>query len=213
VRIRRRTQDKIFLYAMTVFSLVFVYCFGFRPTWLYGHNATELWNLRWQIDTIAHYLFGIGFCWILIYGDRLSIESPRKWVINIIAKCAFIGALWEFGIEMPFDIWIRPWLARFFLPYLINAWQIHLSLPEALQKGNIDTDIDLLATVLGAISGLILWKYVWRPAYALFFPSMAREEYYDEFEEIYSNSRKKIVELLMRFRKARYAEKHKSPNK
>jgi len=209
-RIRRRTQDKIFLYLMIVLFMAFIYCFGWRPHWLYGKGPTELWNWRWQVDAASHYLFGIGFCWILIYGDRLSTEPALKWTMNIIGKCALIGAFWEFAVEMPFDVWFLPLMERFLLPYLNQVWQISWSLPEVLQKGNIDTDIDLLVTVLGSISGLILWKYVWRPIYALLFPSHAREEYYDELAELYSDSRKRTLEILISFRQARRKEIHKT---
>ncbi|OGF62177.1 hypothetical protein A2662_04605 [Candidatus Giovannonibacteria bacterium RIFCSPHIGHO2_01_FULL_45_33] len=207
-RIRRRTQDKIFLHSMTVLSMAFIYCFGWRPLWLYGHEPTQLWNWRWQIDTVSHYLFGIGFCWILIYGDRLSTEPARKWTMNIIGKCALIGVFWEFAVEMPFDIWLRPWLENIFLPYLAETRQIYWPLPEMMQKGNIDTDMDLLVTVLGAISGLMLWKYVWKPIYALIHPSHAREEYYDELSELYDYSRKRTVAILKNFREARREEVH-----
>lgn len=129
--------------------------------------------------------------------------------MNIIGKCTLIGALWEFGIEMNFDLWARPWMENVFLPHLANVWQIYWPLPEAMQKGNIDTDIDLLATVLGAITGLILWKFVWKPIYALVRPSHAREEYYDELAERADDSRKKTTEILIKFRKERQNEKHK----
>ncbi|MDO8522869.1 MAG: hypothetical protein Q7S12_01095 [bacterium] len=211
-RIRRRTQDKVFVYSMIAFSLAFIYCFGLRPLWLYGHEPTKLWSWRWQIDMTAHYLFGIGFCWILIYGDRLSTEPAQKWTINIIGKCALIGALWEFGVEMPFDLWVRPWLESSFLPYLTQARQIYWPLPEAMQKGNIDTDIDLLMTVLGAITGLALWKFIWRPIYALVRKSQAREEYLDELAELYDYSRDKKIEIWKKFRVARLEEKDKKTN-
>ena len=206
-RLRRRAQDKIFLYAMVFLSLAFTYCFGWRPSWLYGKEPTELWNWRWKIDMIAHYLFGIWFCWILIYGDRLSTESPRKWAANIIGKCALIGSAWEFAVEMPFDIFLRPWLASAVLPFLENTYKIYLLLPEPMQKGNVDTDLDLLATVLGAASGLALWKYIWRPLYTFLFPSHAREEYEDEMAELYQDARKRTADILKNFRATRKKEK------
>lgn len=209
-RIRRRTQDKVFVYAMIALSLAFIYCFGTRPLWLYGHEPTKLWSWRWQIDTMAHYLFHVGFSWILIYGDRLSTETPFKWAINIIGKCALIGTFWEFAVEMPFDIWVLPWLEHSFLPYLMNSWGINWPLPEAMQKGNIDTDIDLLATVLGAISGLLLWKYIWGPAYAFLFPSHAREEYYDELDELRDYSRQRTFDISKKLRDGRLEEKQKN---
>lgn len=179
-RARIRKRIRAFLLTLAILGFVFASFYLIRPESVFN-RPQELFDSAWKLDLLGHYLAGILVAFWLFFVLRFVIVRRWLWHLILILSHAGIMAWFEKG-EFGFDWLIQPWF-----PHL-----------DKLQKGEIDTMLDLVAADTG-----LLTAYFLRWLYGSIFPSEALKEYMFHLAELSLRARKEARQLALEYRRHR----------